>query len=145
MTILGSIDFIGKSRFQAEYAVLVLTAAGAMIGLGASGKYILVVARESLNPDDRVVRVRLSKTARRGWEFALNASVGVTGKADRVRPGDLDDLVAEVAIIRPGPIQGDAVHPYLRRRQGKEEVSYLHPKLKPVLEETLASSSTRSR
>jgi error-prone DNA polymerase len=55
----------------------------------------------------------------------------------RSRPENLDDLVVEVAIIRPGPIQGNAVHPYLRRRQGKEEVSYLHPSLQPALEETL--------
>ena len=55
----------------------------------------------------------------------------------RSRPTTLDDLVVEVAIIRPGPIQGNAVHPYLRRRQGKEPVSYLHPSLQPALEETL--------
>jgi error-prone DNA polymerase len=55
----------------------------------------------------------------------------------RSRPQNLDDLVVEVAIIRPGPIQGNAVHPYLRRRQGKEPVSYLHPSLAPALEETL--------
>ncbi|MEP7159082.1 MAG: PHP domain-containing protein, partial [Chloroflexota bacterium] len=55
----------------------------------------------------------------------------------RSRPQNLDDLVVEVAIIRPGPIQGNAVHPYLRRRQGKEQVSYLHPSLQPALEETL--------
>ncbi len=53
------------------------------------------------------------------------------------RPQTLDDLVVEVAIIRPGPIQGDAVHPYLRRRQGLEPVTYLHPSLEPILAETL--------
>jgi DNA polymerase III alpha subunit len=53
------------------------------------------------------------------------------------RPDTLDDLVVEVAIIRPGPIQGDAVHPYLRRRQGIEPVTYLHPSLEPALAETL--------
>jgi error-prone DNA polymerase len=53
------------------------------------------------------------------------------------RPANLDDLVVEVAIIRPGPIQGNAVHPYLRRRQGLEPVEYLHPSLEPVLRETL--------
>jgi error-prone DNA polymerase len=53
------------------------------------------------------------------------------------RPQTLDDLVVEVAIIRPGPIQGDAVHPYLRRRQGIEPVTYLHPSLAPILAETL--------
>ncbi len=55
----------------------------------------------------------------------------------RSRPRCFEDLVAEVAIIRPGPIQGNAVHPYLARRQGKEKVSYLHPGLEPVLRETL--------
>jgi error-prone DNA polymerase len=53
------------------------------------------------------------------------------------RPANLDDLVVEVAIIRPGPIQGNAVHPYLRRRQGLEPTTYLHPSLEPVLSETL--------
>ncbi len=53
------------------------------------------------------------------------------------RPETLDDLVVEVAIIRPGPIQGNAVHPYLRRKQGLEPVTYLHPSLEPVLAETL--------
>jgi DNA polymerase III alpha subunit len=53
------------------------------------------------------------------------------------RPTCLDDLVVEVAIIRPGPIQGNAVHPYLRRKQGLEPVTYLHPKLEPILGETL--------
>jgi error-prone DNA polymerase len=55
----------------------------------------------------------------------------------RSRPQTLDDLVVEVAIIRPGPIQGNAVHPYLRRRQGLEPVTYLHPSLEPALRETL--------
>ncbi len=53
------------------------------------------------------------------------------------RPSSLDDLVVEVAIIRPGPIQGNAVHPYLRRKQGLESVTYLHPALEPILGETL--------
>ena len=53
------------------------------------------------------------------------------------RPSSLDDLVVEVAIIRPGPIQGNAVHPYLRRKQGLEPVTYLHPALEPVLRDTL--------
>ena len=52
------------------------------------------------------------------------------------QPREFNDLVVQVAIIRPGPIQGDAVHPYLRRRQGLEPVTYLHPKLEPILAET---------
>jgi error-prone DNA polymerase len=55
----------------------------------------------------------------------------------RTNPREFNDLVVEVAIIRPGPIQGKAVHPYMRRRQGREEVSYLHPLLEPILRDTL--------
>ncbi|HUY61565.1 MAG TPA: PHP domain-containing protein, partial [Candidatus Dormibacteraeota bacterium] len=51
----------------------------------------------------------------------------------RTRPREFNDLVVAVAIIRPGPIQGHAVHPYLRRRQGREPVTYLHPSLEPIL------------
>jgi error-prone DNA polymerase len=47
------------------------------------------------------------------------------------------DIVVQVAIIRPGPIVGGNMNPYMRRRQGKEEITYLHPTLKPVLERTL--------
>ncbi|RQR63613.1 error-prone DNA polymerase [Burkholderia sp. Bp9126] len=54
----------------------------------------------------------------------------------RLRPRDYYDLVIEVAIVRPGPIQGGAVHPYLKRRQGIEEVSYPKEDLKPALERT---------
>lgn len=46
------------------------------------------------------------------------------------------DLVVQVAIIRPGPIVGDMMHPYMRRRQGKEPITYPHPKLEPVLHRT---------
>ena len=53
------------------------------------------------------------------------------------RPQNLDDLVVEVAIIRPGPIQGNAVHPYLRRKQGLEPVTYLHPTLEPILRDSM--------
>jgi error-prone DNA polymerase len=55
----------------------------------------------------------------------------------RLRPACFYDIVIQVAIIRPGPIQGDMVHPFLRRRSGAEKVTYPHPRLKPVLERTL--------
>jgi error-prone DNA polymerase len=55
----------------------------------------------------------------------------------RLRPESFYDLVIEVAIVRPGPIQGDMVHPYLRRRQGLEEVSYPSKELEAVLKKTL--------
>jgi error-prone DNA polymerase len=55
----------------------------------------------------------------------------------RLRPQSFYDLVIEVAIVRPGPIQGDMVHPYLRRRNGEERVEYPSDALKGVLEKTL--------
>jgi error-prone DNA polymerase len=54
-----------------------------------------------------------------------------------MKPENFYDLVIEVAIIRPGPIQGNLTHPYLARRAGKEEVTYYHPDIKDVLERTL--------
>ena len=55
----------------------------------------------------------------------------------RMKPKCFYDVVIEVAIIRPGPIQGDMVHPYLARRAGREPVTYFDGRLKPVLERTL--------
>ncbi|MDQ6617991.1 MAG: error-prone DNA polymerase, partial [Actinomycetota bacterium] len=55
----------------------------------------------------------------------------------RLKPRDFYDLVVEVALIRPGPIQGGSVHPYIRRRNGLEPVTYLHPLLEPSLKKTL--------
>jgi DNA polymerase III alpha subunit len=55
----------------------------------------------------------------------------------RLRPQKFYDIVVQVAIIRPGPIVGQMVNPYLQRRQGRETVTYAHPSLEPVLERTL--------
>jgi len=55
----------------------------------------------------------------------------------RMKPVHFYDLVVEVAIIRPGPIVGKMVHPYLKRRRGEEKVTYAHPLLEPVLKRTL--------
>jgi error-prone DNA polymerase len=55
----------------------------------------------------------------------------------RLKPRTFYDLVVEVALIRPGPIQGGSVHPYIRRRNGLEEVTYLHPLLEKSLGKTL--------
>ena len=59
------------------------------------------------------------------------------GLLPRLQPRRFYDLVIEIALIRPGPIQGGAVHPYVRRKLGREEVTYAHEKLRPVLERTL--------
>ena len=55
----------------------------------------------------------------------------------RIHPERFYDLVVQIAIIRPGPIVGDMVHPYVRRRRGREQVSYAHPTLEPILARTL--------
>jgi error-prone DNA polymerase len=55
----------------------------------------------------------------------------------RLRPRSFYDLAIEVALIRPGPIQGGAVHPFIRRKLGEEPITYLHPALEPVLKRTL--------
>lgn len=55
----------------------------------------------------------------------------------RLRPREFYDLVIEVAIVRPGPIQGDMVHPYLRRRQGKEKIEYHSEDMREILKRTL--------
>ena len=59
------------------------------------------------------------------------------GLLPRLQPRRFYDLVIEIALIRPGPIQGGAVHPFVRRKLGHEKVTYAHPKLEPVLERTL--------
>ncbi|WP_445997244.1 error-prone DNA polymerase [Okibacterium fritillariae] len=59
------------------------------------------------------------------------------GMLPRMLPRRFYDLVIQIAMVRPGPIQGGAVHPYIRRRTGAEDITYLHPALEPVLERTL--------
>ena len=54
----------------------------------------------------------------------------------RLGANHMEDIVASMALIRPGPIKGNMVDPYIRRRQGQEEITYLHPLLKPILEKT---------
>jgi error-prone DNA polymerase len=59
------------------------------------------------------------------------------GLLPRLQPRRFYDLVVEIAMVRPGPIQGGAVHPFVRRKLGQEEVTYLHPKLEEPLRRTL--------
>ncbi len=54
----------------------------------------------------------------------------------RLQANNMEDIVASLALIRPGPIKGNMVEPFIRRKLGEEAVSYLHPKLKPILEKT---------
>ena len=89
---------------------------------------------------------RLDMTDARVYEMLCRAdTVGVfqvesraqMNTLPRLQPRCFYDLVVEVALIRPGPIQGDMVHPYLRRRANLEAVTYPHPSLEPVLRRTM--------
>jgi error-prone DNA polymerase len=55
----------------------------------------------------------------------------------KLRPTCFYDIVISIALVRPGPIQGNIIHPYLRRRRGLEPVTYLHPSIEPILKRTL--------
>ena len=88
-----------------------------------------------LAPDDPVVYDMVSRADTIGvFQIESRAQMSFL---PRHQPRTFYDLVIEVAIIRPGPIQGDMIHPYLRRRLGEEPVSYAHPSLEPVLKRTL--------
>jgi error-prone DNA polymerase len=86
-------------------------------------------------PEDQEVYLTLQKADTVGM-FQVESRAQMAS-LPRNYPTRFYDLVVQVAIIRPGPIVGQMMHPYMRRRQGKEEVTYPHPSLKPVLERTL--------
>jgi error-prone DNA polymerase len=88
-----------------------------------------------LPPDDPQVYEALQKADTIGW-FQVESRAQMSF-LPRMRPKTFYDIIVEVAIIRPGPIVGDMVHPYLKRRKGLEPVTYAHPDLEPVLKRTL--------
>src|SRR5687767_1925292 len=88
-----------------------------------------------LPPDDQDVYEMLTKADTIGvFQVESRAQMATL---PRLKPKHFYDLVVQVAIIRPGPIVGDMVHPYLNRRAGREPVTPLHPSLEPVLARTL--------
>jgi error-prone DNA polymerase len=88
-----------------------------------------------LPPDDPAVYSALQKADTIGM-FQVESRAQMSC-LPRLRPQKFYDIVVQVAIIRPGPIVGNMVHPYLKRRQGRERVTYAHPLLEPVLKRTL--------
>ena len=88
-----------------------------------------------LPPDDPPVYEALRKADTVGM-FQVESRAQMAS-LPRNAPVKFYDLVVQVAIIRPGPIVGKMMHPYMRRRQGKESVSYAHPSLEPILKRTL--------
>jgi error-prone DNA polymerase len=86
-------------------------------------------------PEDRNVYHALQKADTVGM-FQVESRAQMAS-LPRNRPEKFYDLVVQVAIIRPGPIVGQMMHPYMRRREKKEEISYPHPSLEPVLKRTM--------
>ncbi|MBK5010247.1 error-prone DNA polymerase [Pseudomonas sp. S60] len=89
----------------------------------------------TIPPEDPATYAMISRAETMGvFQIESRAQMAML---PRLRPQTFYDLVIEVAIVRPGPIQGDMVHPYLRRRLQQEPVTYPSPKLKEVFERTL--------
>ena len=97
--------------------------------------YAQPVDLAQLPPDDPPVYKTLRKADTVGM-FQVESRAQMAS-LPRNAPVKFYDLVVQVAIIRPGPIVGKMMHPYMRRRQGKESVSYAHPSLEPILKRTL--------
>ena len=101
----------------------------------AKQHYDLDLTLASIPQDDPVVYEMISHADTIGvFQIESRAQQSML---PRLRPKEFYDLVIEVAIVRPGPIQGDMVHPYLRRRNGEEAVEYPSPELKEILHRTL--------
>jgi error-prone DNA polymerase len=93
------------------------------------------LALHTIPADDRATYDMITKADTVGvFQIESRAQMSML---PRMKPRCFYDIVMQVAIIRPGPIQGQMVHPFLRRRAGLEPVTYPHPKLKPVLERTM--------
>ncbi|RJX69909.1 DNA polymerase III subunit alpha [Tsuneonella suprasediminis] len=93
------------------------------------------VTMADLQDDDPAVYAMIQKADTIGtFQIESRAQMSML---PRMKPRQFYDLVIEVAIVRPGPIQGDMVHPYLRRREGREHPEYPKPELRAVLEKTL--------
>ena len=117
-----------------------------LLGLGmlAALQYCFDLIRSSTGEDWELATI--PKEEKAVYDMLCRAdSIGVfqvesraqMGLLPRLQPRKFYDLVVQIALVRPGPIQGGAVHPFVRRKLGHEEVTYAHPKLVPPLERTL--------
>lgn len=117
-----------------------------LLGLGmlAALQYCFDLIRASTGEDWELAT--LPKEEKAVYDMLCRAdSIGVfqvesraqMGLLPRLQPRRFYDLVVQIALVRPGPIQGGAVHPFVRRKLGQEKVTYLHEKLIPALERTL--------
>jgi len=86
-------------------------------------------------PLDDEKTFELLRSARTVGVFQLE-SPGMRGLLSRLQPTGFDDIIANISLFRPGPMQADMIGPYLARRRGEEPVQFLHPAVRPALEET---------
>jgi error-prone DNA polymerase len=101
----------------------------------AAGQWPHPDSLANIPPEDPAVYDMLCKADSIGvFQIESRAQMSL---APRLKPRSFYDLVISVGIVRPGPIQGGMIHPYLRRRDGKEQVRYPYPPLEPVLAKTL--------
>jgi error-prone DNA polymerase len=132
------VDVLGLGMMAVlEDAIRIINgpAAGSAGGAGAAAVEAAPVDLAHLPPDDPLVYDMLQRADTLGvFQVESRAQMATL---PRLRPRCFYDLVVEVAIIRPGPIVGRMVHPYLARRSGEQAVSYPHPLLEPVLARTL--------
>ena len=133
---LIKVDLLGLGMMSALQDALVLVNGADSQGhggTGAGGQSALDLAH--LPPDDPGVYKMLQEADTIGlFQVESRAQMATL---PRLRPACFYDLVVQVAIIRPGPIVGQMVHPYLNRRAGREPVTYGHPSLEPILRRTL--------
>jgi error-prone DNA polymerase len=129
---LIKVDLLGLGMMAVLQDTLTLINTGQQAS-GPAGQQEVTLA--SLPPDDPAVYEMLRAAETIGvFQVESRAQMATL---PRMRPERFYDLVVEVALIRPGPIVGQMVHPYLSRRAGREEVAYDHPLLEPILKRTL--------
>jgi hypothetical protein len=98
---------VDLGELSGDVGFKIQAAVSAAVGFNTSGKYLMLVGRESADPASKTMRVRLSKMSRRGWDFAFNASVGVTGSTGKLLPDQLDDFVSAVFGVHGAQIVED--------------------------------------
>ncbi|MGH2400614.1 MAG: hypothetical protein ACRDF6_12315, partial [bacterium] len=138
------VDLLGLGMMAVLQDAIELVNGSGGRGKGEGGRAVSGIRHEGagvkfdlahLPPDDAAVYELLQKADTIGvFQVESRAQMATL---PRLKPKCFYDLVVEVAIIRPGPIVGDMVHPYLNRRAGREPVIPLHPSLEPVLARTL--------
>lgn len=90
-----------------DVGLKIQAAVDAVVGFDASGKYLVLIARESVDPASKTVRLCVFKMAKKGWDFTFNASVGVTGSTGQLLPSQLDDFLAAVFGVHGAQIVED--------------------------------------